>query len=163
MTPTETNQTVIRYSLKPIDDYTRAMRGGIRVGPAQSSMLRTPETWNLAYLSFDFETGPLHPDPEFTINVRRTVQARLDGSGPDLSGTEDPTRLVQSLLRLPAPRFVYLIERHPVLKSLPMYVAYGQSWLDTMNTMSRRCLAEELPPDNVVDFSQAKALLAKFK
>jgi hypothetical protein len=70
--------------------------------------------------------------------------------------------VVAHLLHHPAPRFVHLIKQLPILATLPMYLKYGQSWLDTITERSRWCQADEVPSDNVVDFSDAKALLSKF-
>ena len=158
---TNMRKTLIRYSPRPLATYRTTGRAA-DYGPATSAILVQPGAWNLAYLSFDYEQSLQPLDPHFTVNVRRTVKSKLDGSGIDMAGTEHPSLLVESLLALPAPRFVHLIERHPIVHSLPMYLAYGDAWLRTIRTRSFLCQADESPPDNVVDFALASAVLAKF-
>ncbi len=109
-------------------------------GPATSTLLDSEATWNLAFLSHDFNKTIDHPDPNFTTHVRRTVQTKLDGSGLGIG--EDPATLVASLLVLPAPRFVYLIKKHKVLQSLPLSQVYGQEWLETIEKRSWLCEVE---------------------
>lgn len=111
-------------------------------------MFDTTEIWNLAFLSHDFEQRLFHPDADFTVLVRRCAQMRLDGSGLDHAMLDLPV-IVAGLLRLPAPRFVPLIGRHPVLPSLPLFQRYGLPWLESMDTRSRLCRADIVdPPDN---------------
>lgn len=149
----------IRYSPRPIETYQDSINGA-RYGPATSTLLDTQETWNLAYLSHDFEKVLIHKDPYFTTNVRRTTQTLLDGSGLDLTGSNPPSRLVASLLRAPAPRFVYLIQRHAVLRSLPMYTAYGEAWITTIEARAHICCVDNWEPDNISDLTQASTVLA---
>lgn len=160
MSPTKNETPVIRYSPRPISDYTKT-HAGVELGPGTSVMLKPAQAWNLAYLSYDYDKSIQHPDPEFTVLVRRTCQTKLDGTGLDVVGNSG-VPLVESLLELPAARFVHLITQHPALKTLPMFTAYGQPWLDTITARSYKCQTDESPPDNVVDFSAARALLAKF-
>lgn len=153
---------VIRYSPRPIDQY-RAGNSTREWGPATSSMLKLPAAWNLAYLSHDFEKSLLHPDPNFTVNVRRTIQHRLDGSGADMTDADHVSRRVESLFLMPAPRAVHLLLEHPIVFKLPMYEVYGDLWIKTIRQRSYLCQADESPPDNVVDFTQAKALINRVK
>lgn len=157
-----TNRTLIRYSPRPLSDY-RPPPGTSLYGPSTSAMLRTPGAWNLAYLSWDYDKCLDPDDHKFTVHVRRTCQMKLDGSGLDLAGTEPLNKLVESLLLLPAPRFVHLIEQHAILPSLPIYVAYGSTWLDTIKARSHLCQTYDDPPDNVVDFAAAKSLIDKIR
>jgi hypothetical protein len=157
MKPTSTQ--TIRYSPRPKETYQGSLEG-TRYGPATSTLLDTQEAWNLAYLSHDFEKVLMHKDPYFTTNVRRTTQTLLDGSGLDLTGSSPLSRHVASLLRAPAPRFVYLIQRHAVLTSLPMYTAYGEAWLATIEARARICGVDDWEPDKISDLTQAKAVLA---
>ena len=76
--------------------------------------------------------------------------------------------MVGSLLRLPAPHFAYLIRRHPVLRKLPLYTAYGDSWLELIEKRSGICLAGDDPDtdsaiDNVTDLNQAQAALDRIR
>lgn len=161
MAPSRTlNKTVIRYSIKPKEEYIE-MHSGKPYGVGTYSLLDTPEMWNLAYLSFDFDSRVYHKDPHFSTHVRRTCQSRLDGSGPDLVGSTPARELVGSLLSLPAPRFVYLIENHPVLPSLPMFQAYGPVWLTTIQARAKLCQADDTPKDFILDISQAKEALER--
>lgn len=149
----------IRYSVKPINEYKQLYSGRV-YGPATSVLLSQAESWNLAYLSHDYDRNLCHPDPYFSTNVRRTVQSRLDGSGPDLVGEYQPGELVQGMLKLIAPRFVYLIRRSPILETLPMYLAYGPAWVDLIDQRARLITTDhcEDPP---VEVFQAQAYLAR--
>lgn len=162
MTPNEMPKPrgEIRYSPRPISAY-KIRNKNVEYGPATSAMLRTTSAWNLAYLSHDFERSLLHPDPNFTVNIRHTTQMMLDGSGRDLTSMSG-SGTVDELLHLPAPRFVHLITRHPVLVQLPMYLAYGHAWLKTIEKRSFLCQVEEYRPDDIEDFSQAQAELERF-
>lgn len=126
-------------------------------------MLKLPAAWNLAYLSHDFEKSLLHFDPQFTVNVRRTIQYRLNGLGVDIADADPAHHRIESLFLLPAPRAVHLLLEHPLVFKLPMYQAYGDEWIKTIRTRSYLCQADESPPDNVVDFSLAKALIDRVK
>jgi hypothetical protein len=108
-----------------------------------------------------------HPDPNFTTHVRRTIQARLDGTGPDMTPGSKSTMLVGHMLRLPAPQFVYLIKKHKVLRALPLYQTYGQKWLETIEERSWLCEVETDPtvshyPD-IQDFEQAQELIERIR
>ena len=130
--PPQPNKAIklIRYSPRPIEEYGKP---NSPARPANSRLLSDPAAWNLAFLSFDYGTAVMHPDPNFTTLVRRTVQSALDGSGPDLTGVKGDHELVGHWLYLTPPEFVYQVTRHSVLKSLPMYQAYGQEWLRTID------------------------------
>lgn len=141
---------VIRYSMKSMESYLKTP--GRSLASAGSPLLDTPERWNLAYLSHDYEKRVWHKDPMFAVHVRRSTQTLLDGTGVDLCGMHDACHLVEGLLRLPAPRFVYLIRRHPVLAQLPLYVAYGEAWLNLIELRSRKCVIEDgLDGDRMLD------------
>ena len=157
---------VIRYSMKPMESYLDA--GGRSRPSARSPLMDTPERWNLAYLSHDYEKRAWHKDPMFAVHIRRCTQTLLDGTGLDLCGMQDADHLVGGLLRLPAPRFVYLIRRHPVLAQLPLYVAYGEAWLDLIELRSRKCVIEDgLDGNEMLDDDpevriRVKAMLERF-
>jgi hypothetical protein len=158
MTPFKTRDpNLIRYSPRPLESYQTGEPGS-RYGPATSTLLSRQEAWNLAYLSFDYEEALQPLDAHFTVHVRRTCQTRLDGNGIELVASDDRI-LVSSWLRLPAPRFVHLIKAHKHLRDIPMYVAYGDQWVSTIEHRAHLCQTHEDPPDNVVDFSAARALL----
>jgi hypothetical protein len=129
----------MNYSPQPRSAY-RWIVGGHSYGPATSPLLDTPQAWNLAFLSHDYESRREHPDPNFSTHVRRTTQVRLSGNGIDLTSTE--SGLMGSLLLLPAPRFVYLIKHHPLLPKLPMFEHYGPQWLEVIDKRSRVCVAD---------------------
>lgn len=161
MEPLKTlNQNVIRYSPKPKEEYKASLRGS-EYGVATYSLIDTPEMWNLAYLSYDFDAQVLHKDPYFSTHVRRTCQTRLDCTGLDLTGSSPARGMVSYLLRLPAPRFVHLIENHPVLPTLPLFTAYGAGWLNTIKDRAKLCQYEDTPREFILDFSDAKAALRK--
>lgn len=152
---------LVRYSPRPLDEYHSTVNGR-PYGPATSSLLATPEAWNLAYLSHDYDRLLQPMDPYFTTNVRRTVQSRLDGGGPDLAGSLPVNLLVQSLLRLPAPRFVYLIQKNVHYKTLPMYLAYGDAWLKTIEQRAWLIHVDNATPEPLNDLQEARALLSRF-
>ena len=162
-TPRTNSPSILCYSPRPLATY-KAKGVKIDYGPATSAMLTSPEAWNLAYLSHDFETRLQHPDPNFTVLVKRTVQFRLDGSGSDIV-SEGVSGLFGSLLNQPAPRVVYLLRQHPALTQLPLYVAYGEAWLEVMGQRERLCCAE-LPDDRLLqpeptDLQDARDVLAR--
>ena len=132
---------MINYSPCPKSSY-RWESNGHSYRPATSQLLDTQETWNLAYLSHNYDTKREPSDPQFTTNVRRSAQWKLDGSGADLTGL-GKVKTVAALLRLPAPRFVMLIKGHAVLSTLPLFEAYGQEWLDTIEQRSWLCKVDD--------------------
>lgn len=163
MTPNKTQEPfLIRYSPRPQQEYVGNAKG-TPFGPAASGLITTIQTWNLAYLSFDFEKSLMHPDPHFTTNVLRTCQMRLDGGGVDMIGKYSHRELFGSLLDMPAPQFVHTVTNHPLLPSLPIYKAYGPSWLMTIDKRARLCCADDVPDDAITDLSLAASLLAKFQ
>lgn len=156
---------MIRYSPKPLSDYKRTINHR-ELGPATSALIDTPETWNLAYLSYDFESRLDHPDPQFTTNVRRTCQSKLDGSGFDLTQSQASPHLLGSMLSLPAPRFVHLIRQHSALTTFPMYTAYGEKWLETMEERARFCQSEgdnDFSTEDLRDMQEARDLLSRIR
>lgn len=159
---THTSTHIIRYSPRPREAYNKSINGTV-YGPASSGLLEAPEAWNLAFLSNDFENRLHHPDPYFTTNVRRTTQTLLDGTGVDLTASVPQSELVASMLRLPAPRFVFLIHKFAHLKSLPMYTAYGDEWLATIEERSHLCCVDDWEPEDITDMAQAQAVLALLK
>jgi hypothetical protein len=159
---THTSTHIIRYSPRPRAAYQGKVNGSL-YGPSTSGLLETTEAWNLAFLSNDFETRLHHPDPYFTTNVRRTTQTLLDGSAVDLTESFPLSERVACLLRLPAPRFVYLVHRFAHLEQLPMYRAYGDEWLVTIEERSHICCVDDWEPDSITDLAQAQAVLASLK
>ena len=142
MSATELKRSAI-YSPMPMGAYIDS-----------TAMIDTPQRWNLAFLSHDFEHQRFHRNPQFLVHVRRSSQIRLDGKGLDLVG-DVANECVSSLLSEVAPRFVYLLSSHPALKSLPLYVAYGDEWLHTIERRARtHCVSdstifEELTQESV--------------
>ena len=161
MSQATTPQQVIRYSPKPLNEYAGTVQG-TSYGPAHSALLGAPQAWNLAYLSFNFDKALQHPDPYFSTHVVRTMQSRLDGGGADLIDKYPSSQTVQGLLSLPAPRFVYLIRQHSVLRSLPLFLNYGQEWLDTIEERSRICSSGDVEAPQVIDLTLANSALAKY-
>lgn len=137
----------MRYSPRPQGAYLET-----------PGLLDTTERWNLAWLSHDYAQGH-HRNPEFTTLVRRTSQSKLDGSGVALIPGDDAT--VASLLRLPAPRFVYLIKGHAALPSLPLFQTLGASWLEGMDSRSKGCWYDDqgLVPEPVEGTAEAQELI----
>jgi hypothetical protein len=153
MTPT-TKAPTIRYSPRPREEYRGVVRGSA-YGPATSGLLDSTQSWNLAYISFDFEKRLHHADPYFTTNVKRTTQTLILSGGLDILEETPVTDRIAGWLLLPAPRFVKLIKGCNALKNLPMYLAYGDQWLETIEERAHVCQVDDWLPDNVIDFSQA--------
>lgn len=152
----------MRYSPKPIEHYGR-VHNGQHVGPAASSLLKDDvERWNLAFLSHDYDRERVPRDPMFTQLVAKTVSSRVDTGKLDILETL-PTMSVRSLLRLPAPQFVRIMEHSPVLSQMPLYQARGDSWLTTIRERSWLCATHlDQAPDNVnvESLDDARRLLA---
>ena len=137
-------QSPERYSPRPREAYGQILHG-FAFGPSASPLLDTVQAWNLAYLSYDFEANPDHPDVQFSTLVRRSTQVRLhDGT---LGLADELKDLSGSWLLLPAPRFVYLVQNFKFLSEIPLYQAYGQAWLDTIQARGRLCQASFGPPE----------------
>lgn len=168
----------LRYSPKPIDAYTARLPGGILAGPAQAEFLRNDvEAWNLAFLSHPYERRAEHSDPQFTIWVRRTVNTVVTTGSVDILGKLPADKLVRGLLQRPAREFVSAIrttqawaggERVQLLPLLPLYIAYGDEWLQTIAERAGLCLpapvaSEYQPGDDVPHVKDAAALIDKLK
>ena len=137
-------QSAERYSPRPREAYGQILHG-FAFGPNASALLDTAQAWNLAYLSYDFEENPDHPDTKFSTLVRRSTQIRLnDGT---LGLADELKDLTGSWLLLPAPRFVYLVRNFKFLSEIPLYLAYGQAWLETIEARGRLCQAGFGPPE----------------
>lgn len=119
----------IRYSPHPIAHY------GMSAG---SSLLTSDEAaWNLAYLSWDIEHHPLWPDPHFSTHVRRSIQFVLATGRSDITGTTEDRYTVRGFMTRPAPEAVAKIAGMVHLKQLPLFLAYGEKWLDTLQARAR--------------------------
>lgn len=149
-----------RYSSYPQSRYVKKSKK-TDYGTASSVLLDTLQAWNLAYLSFDFENKHTHPDPHFTVHVRRSIQTRLGDSALDLVASEPYLGLVGGLLLLPAPRFVHVVKSLECLKKLPLYVAYGESWLETITARSWICGYGHEAEAQITDLSMANEILEK--
>lgn len=137
-----------RYAPHPMGSY---------MGDRPSIITRLPQ-WNLAFLSHPYEKLPLHKDPKFEVLVVRTARTRMSNGDEDVVGEHDDT--LETLLSLPAPQFLKVFKSLPLKKfEYPMYKAYGQQWLDTMEQRSWLCIGHDTPPDNVSPTSATLALL----
>ena len=150
-----------RYSDKPRVHYIKTSRK-VDSGTASSTLRDTVQVWNLAYLSFDFESENTHPDPYFTVHVRRSVQTRISDGKQDLVEPPPYCGLVGSLLLLPAPRFVYIIKSRGLFKNMPLYAFYGKAWLDIIEKRSWLCQCDRNNEEPVVDCSLAVAALSRY-
>jgi hypothetical protein len=129
----------MRYSPKPIEKYGRFIEGKF-IGPSVSHLLRDdPERWNLAFLSFDYDSRPVPHNPQLTSLVLKTVATRLDTGALDLTEQLGAPLLVRSLLKMPAPQFVKVVEHSAILGQLPLYKALGNRWLTTIKERSWIC------------------------
>lgn len=163
----------IRYSPKPIEAYgtvVRAQRIAAQdveasVGPHTSPLLANdPEAWNLAFLSFPFEDGGIPRDPQFSVHVRRTLQVDFTSGALDITETVPGLR-VRLLLRfqpLNAVRSIKGLQPH-VLRALPMYVTYGDAWLETIHKRASMLTSMKDPDNDIFDVSQAADYLQRFR
>ena len=63
------------------------LSGGTVAGPSQATFLKDDlQAWNLAFLSHAYEKRAEHPDPKFTIHVRRSVNTTLHSGAVSLTG-----------------------------------------------------------------------------
>lgn len=141
------SRPTMRYSPKPIEQYGRTIEGKF-YGPSESLLIHGDDAaWNLAYLSFDYESRPVSPDSNFTTLVHRTL-----GMGP-----------IRQWLANPAPQFVALVGEYDGLSQLPLFKAYGHEWIVTMDKRSRKAATHVgQPDDDVDDTEQAAKLLGRF-
>lgn len=154
---------IVRYSPHPIGSYS-PVDEGVVTGPAASAFLRQDaEAWNLAFLSHPYEDEGDPSDPHFTVNIRRTLQYILTSGSIDLANVMDSRRCLRHWLQYPAPQAVKLIlDLGGRLVKLPMYRAYGPSWVETIQRRSWACIPAEDEGD-VLDLGDANSLLAKFR
>ena len=161
MTPNAHTKAKMRYSPKPIAAYTSSVEGK-PYGPADSKFIGQDQAgWNLAFLSFNFDARCIHPDSQFTTLVRRSVVTRLDDGKLDMLGAAPDSELVRSLLlTLTAPQFVKKIQGSALLKYLPLYKAYGETWMKTIEQRSWLCATYEDDIDDTVgSLDAAQAVL----
>lgn len=153
MTHTTSKPVIHRYSPKPIEAYTKIYKG-VSYGPADSPFLKSTEAWNLAFLGHDYDGLPEHPDPRYTVLVDKSLSWR--------GGT------LRRWLREPAPRFVYLFGAlsHELVKTLPLYEAFGDPWAKRLMDRSHHAQHPDAPPDPILDeptgVEDARAYLQKF-
>lgn len=161
-----------RYSPQPIENYGRRLtvqRVGapdtyVEAGPHRSPLLAEDgEAWNLAFLSFPYEEGLYPADPNFAVNVRRTLQVDVATGALDITETQPGLR-IRLFLRYPPLRAVRLIcglQPH-VLRNLPMLSAYGDGWLNTITRRASMLTSAADPDEPVNDLSDAARYLARF-
>jgi hypothetical protein len=125
----------VRYSPQPLSFYSAKVHG-VRIGPMQSPFFADdPEAWNLAFLSHDYESSLLHPDPNFTVHVRRTIQTVIATGLPDLTNLVPAELSIRGQLRLPASvAAAFLLYKLPcnIVEMLPLFKAYGRPWLEML-------------------------------
>ena len=118
-----------RYSSEPIDAYKFASMFRL--------LVEDEVTWNLAYLSWDFEAKKGIPDAHFSVHCHRTLQFIFDTGELDLVGAISDKYKVRGLMTCPSPQAVRRIANLSRVKELPLYRAYGHGWLDTLLARSR--------------------------
>ncbi len=146
----------LRYSTKPPSGYKHA--GTFKL------LQDDQEAWNLAYLSWDWEEGPF-PDPHLSVNVWKTLMFEPGTGRVDLTRSADPKRTLRGLIKGPAPQVVYKLTNLERLKETPMFMAYGQQWVDTMSQRSHlyREPHDEQLDAKLSDLSQALGVIAKLR
>lgn len=130
-----------RYSPHPIDFYSTAN---------QSQILQNdPAAWNLAYLSWDFDSHKVWPDPQFSTQVRRSLQFVVESGKLDLIDEVPASLTVRGFLLRPAPMAVKMLLGMRRLAELPLSKAYGATWIATIQERSHNYRE---PHDAVLDF-----------
>jgi len=105
---------------------------------ANSCLLTSDEAvWNLAYLSWDMEKQPMWPDPHFSTHVRHSIQFVLATGVSDVTGMTEDRDTVRGFMTRPAPEAAAKIAGMARLKQLPLFRAYGEIWLDTLQARAR--------------------------
>lgn len=131
---------------------------------ARGFVLDSVEAWNLAFLSHDYTKGPPE-DPQFGVYVKHTLQFDLSSQGVDLTNLLDERLTLRPWLRQPSPYFVLRVRALPpnLLVGLPLYSAYGQKWIATLQARERLyCEPFNIVHDYPVsDFSLATAALQR--
>lgn len=149
--------TQTRFSPEPVHAYQAA--GMFKL------LLEDEAAWNLAYLSWDFDNPELRPDPNFSVNVRRTLQFVLATGQIDLTESVSRLEKVHGLINGIPPQVARRLTELKRVTELPLFKAYGQSWLDMVLCRSR--LYRE-PHDETFDFEiesvkDSMGLLGKLK
>ncbi|HQS31908.1 MAG: hypothetical protein B7Y03_00610 [Polaromonas sp. 24-62-144] len=137
------------YSPQPAESYSSG-NSGILAGD--------PEAWNLAWVSHG-ET--FHPDPHFTTLVRRTLQFVLETGGIDLIDQVPTIAKVRGLMRLTAPQAVGKLLQARYLTDMPLYSAYGMTWINSMVARARLYREPEhiMLDRPVTDLTQARVVI----
>ncbi len=143
---------LLRYSQRPAPEYQMAQGSTI--------LASDPEAWNMAWLSFDVESGH-HPDPEFTVHIRRTLDYCFLTKDIDLVCAVPAGLKVRHLFALPPPRAAKRVLSMRDRENLPMFQAYGAGWFRTMLERSYlwRAPFDVIHDAPVTDFTDARRLL----
>lgn len=146
----------MRYSPNPLDAYPTASRSLL--------LLRSPEAWNLAWLSWNWEDNP-NLDVNFTAAVHQTLNTVLKTGKVDLTSSVPDSAKVASLMRLPPPQAAHKLAWHPGTPTLPLYLRYGPEWLETLTARARMYREpHDLVLDKPVsDFASALQVIAACK
>jgi len=146
----------LRYSTKPPADYKHAKPFKL--------LLDDPEAWNLAYLSWDWEDGAF-PDAHLSVNVWKTLMFVPSTGKVDLTKLTHPSLTVRALINGPAPQVVCRLKSMERLKETPIFLAYGQQWVDTITKRSHlyREPHDEQLDAKLPDLSQALGVIAKLR
>lgn len=159
---------LFRYSPEPIEAYDITF-GRARIGPSQlQSLAGHPACWNLAFLTFDYATDPVHPDPRFAGHVLDTVRFVLRRQEIDVLGQQPVALKVEGLLQADARTFLDGLLENDLYHGCPLWRAYGDRWIDNMQDRVGACRPDpamqlldgiDQMPD---DLSGARQLLARF-
>ena len=129
----------MRYSPRPIEEYSRTIKGTV-CGPETSVFLKDDvEAWNLAFLSYDYAKRPTHADAKFSSHITYSMRTSLATGELDLVGRLPQTMTIRSLLMMPAPQFVKVLNHRNLYQQLPMFKQYGKAWLDLIEKRSWLC------------------------
>lgn len=169
---TELPPVALRYSPRPLEDYACRIRD-FSCGPAASMLLkRSTAVWNLAWLGFDYEANfehPFHKDPAYNVRVYHSSNYVMAARAVDISALAPDEVKVAGMLRYPAEEFVDWLLSTETHRRLPLYEAYGDEWVATIQQRAKRAqggdIATELTRSTVAaveDTAQAQDLLKRF-
>lgn len=130
----------------------------------QSAVLTTDAEKNLLWLSL-VDGQSSFKDPNFTTLVRRTTQFVVSTGEIDLiNGYPNTSKVSDFLLRPPAAAVKAIVSMR-FIRDLPLYTAYGDTWLATIEARARTWREpHDINLDSpITDYSLGQAVIANYK
>lgn len=127
----------MRYSPKPMSDYTKINSQGVKVGFGASELLAVPGAWNLFFLS----------EPQAGISERWEDPDTLPEFAETLWACHLTCRtfpdVVQAIETLRPAEFIVAVKKMNY-KEMPIYRGFGEEWFEVMEQRA-------LPPRGLVN------------